>query len=185
MCDKNCCCILCLELRGCEKQVIRKAMGSSENFILRRSTENISEPKKYIFFGMEDAQSLQNMFEKKIDENNNNNNNEREPSISAETRHKSVIYVGATSNSEFPNISETQIVRKEIIDEYTSLSTVENSSVISVIFKDTFAFATQLVNEISLSCQIYYDSGDEDDFPLGMEAEYLTRSACYYLKRKW
>lgn len=181
MCDENCSCILCLELRGCEKQVIKNVMGSTENFILRQSTESISaiiEPKKYTFFGIDDAQSLKDIFEGKIDENNNNN-------LAQETKHKSVIYVSSTPHSEASNNAKTQIVRKEIIDEYTTLSAVEASRVVTVIFKATFAFATQLVNEITLSCQIYYDSGDEDDCPLGMEADYLTRSSCYYLRRKW
>lgn len=185
MCDNNCACILCLELNGSERQVIKKAMGASENFILLRSTENISapEPKKYTFFGIEDAHTLQKRFDQKIDENNNNE-------APIEARHKSIIYVSTTLDKYDLDGSredrESKIVRTEIIDEFMSLSTTENSGVVVVIFKGTFAFATQLVNEITLCCQIYYHSSDdEDDFPLGMEADYLTRTSCYYLRKKW
>lgn len=138
-------------------------MGASENFILRPGDD---DRKNYTFFGMEDVKSLQRVAK---DENNN--------------RHKSVIYV---SDAEIASNAQPQILRSVVIDEFMSLLVVENSRVVIVVFKETFNFANQLVNEVMFSCQVYYDSDDdEDDFPLGMEADYLNRTSCYYLKRKW
>lgn len=177
MCDDNCTCILCLELSGCD--VVNGAMGSWENFILKPA----KEPKKYIYFGMEDAQTLKKSFGSKVDINNNDDGGE-----ALVTRHKSIIYVESTpekDNDQVVSGKESQIIRNEVIDEYMSLNAAENSNVIIVVFKETFALATQFVNEITSSCPIFYDSCDEDDFPLGMEAEYLTRNSCYYLKKKW
>lgn len=172
MCDENCSCILCLELRDCESQVNKATMGPLENFILRPSDDSGGQ-KNYTFFGMQDVKSLQRFG--KADENNNND-------VVAKNRHKSVIYVSDDGNAEV----SSEVSRSEIIDEFMSLTTVENSRVVSVVFKGTFSFATQLVNEVMFSCQVYYDSdGDEDDFPLGMEADYLNRTSCYYLKKKW
>lgn len=182
MCDKNCSCILCLELRGCEKQVIMSAMDCSTNFILRSNNENNkvkSGQINYTFFGMEDVKSLQKVIKEETDENNNNNDG-----LIVENKHKSIIYVN-DNNSTISNDTDAQIIKSEIIDEFMSLTAVENSRVITVVFKETFSYANQLVNEVMLSCQVYYDSADEDDFPLGMEAEYLNRTSGYYLKKKW
>lgn len=140
--------------------------------------ENIQkiERKRYTFFGMNDVQSLQKFF----DENNN----------VAKNRHKSIIYVNSGSNNaDVESDAEMGgIVRSEVIDEWMSLNSVENSNVVTIVFKETFNYATQLVNEVMLSCRVYYESDDGDDvddFPLGMEADYLTRSSCRYLRKKW
>lgn len=106
-----------------------------------------------------------------------------------EGRHKSVIYVGnstlkTTDNTtQSANKCSSKIVSKEVLDDRMSLVSTENSKIVTVVFHETFSYATQIVNELTSACD-NYRSDAEDDFPLGMEAEYLTRIP-YSVESEW
>lgn len=186
-CEKNCSCILCLQLTGCEKCVNENVQ--SENFILCKS--GFERPKKLTFFGMElDIANQKNSFSDDI-ECKINSNDKRNSEIDdvgdvvddeiTKRRHKSVIYVGTVKSTsgectvQLANKFPSKIISKETLDEQMSLVSTENSKIVTVVFHDTFSYATQIVNELTSACDTNW-SDNEDDFPLGMEAEYLTRN---------
>lgn len=151
--------------------------------------------KKFTFFGMEvdlEQQAFEkfstigktnrrkaknsNMkkFEDKIDKNNND-----QPT----TKHKSVIYINDSEKSnanaletaeETAGIKITEKIDKDFILEY-----LEHCKVINVIYKNTFGYACQLIDEITICAYEFYED-DGDDFPLGMEADMIYQ----YLSRK-
>ncbi|KAK9885615.1 hypothetical protein WA026_012379 [Henosepilachna vigintioctopunctata] len=92
-------------------------------------------------------------------------------------KHKSVIYVN-DSTTNIDEESREDIMKNELIDEWMSLCSRENSSEIHVVFKNTFSLASQIINEIHSSNVLHENNNDGDDFPLGMEADLLK----YYLK---
>lgn len=167
---------MCLELNDCDGKLLNTSSAVNENFILCKSDSK--KCKKFTYFGMEanmnDTDSLNNLYiEDDSDEIHCN---------IKESLHKSVIYVNPKSLSELSkNVKNSEILNKEILDEHMSLYKAEGSTVINIIFKDTFSYACQIINEL-LMCEIFWTDDDEDNFPLGMEAEYLTRSE---LKYKW
>lgn len=168
-CEENCTCILCLQLKGSEKK-LRTFSNSSDNFILSKPidfpklNEKISdedEPKRLTFFGM-DAD-----FEKfsTLEKTENTLPDTENPT---DNRHKSVIYVNDDGKENAGDNSTIEV--SEQIDEQMSFHSIENSNVINVIFKNTFAFASQIINEVHM-CGYEYYSDESDDFPLGMEAD--------------
>lgn len=185
--------MLCLELKGCEKRLDKSEQ--SENFILCKS--NLEKPKKLTFFGMVNEQNCfsniqynkSNSDKEKPDKNVNDAVFIRDENLT-ESRHKSVIYVGNSTLKTINDENEKQpsnktfpkIVSKEVLDEHMSLVSTENSKIVTVVFNDTFSYATQIVNELTSPCDIYW-SDTEDDLPLGMEAEYLTRN--HSIQSKW
>lgn len=184
-CDENCSCLVCLQLSGCEKNLKNDL---KENFILTKSDANKtratcklisdSEPKVFTYFGME-IDFANNNFEKfstigKPTEIPDDLLENLEPQCKTceinENKHKSVIYVNDGNNSSKMIDANSNIVISEKIDEYMSLDTIENSSIINVVFKETFSLASQIINEIHMCGNEYY-SDESDDFPLGMEAD--------------
>lgn len=170
---------MCLELKGCETKLLNSSCAVNENFILCKS--DLKKCKKLTYFGMEvnmnDSDSLNNLF---VDDDSDEINCNIKESL-----HKSVIYVDPKSLSNTSelskNVQNSEILNKEILDEHMSLYKAEGSTVINIIFKDTFSYACQIINELMM-CEIFWIDDDEDNFPLGMEAEYLTRSE---LRNKW
>lgn len=126
---------------------------------------------------MEDNDSLKNLFVMSNDKQSEVNNNEN--------LHKSVIYVNPKTFGDNLDAAkhdgDSEIILKEILDDYMTLYKTEDSNLIYIIFKDTFSFACQIVNEVTAVCQVFCDDV-EDDFPLGMEAEYFNKME---LECKW
>lgn len=169
-CDEFCNCILCLELKSCDKANL--SSDNTDNFILTKP-ENVEfrDSTKYTFFGMEKDPWLNENPPKEEEDKNEEN------CKITENKHKSVIYVNDDLKTE--SIEDTsRITIKEIIDEYMSLDSLENSHVINVIFKNTFSLASQIIEDVR-TCNEYY-SDSSDDFPLGMEADMLK----YYLEQR-
>lgn len=101
-----------------------------------------------------------------------------EPENTPENRHKSVIYVNDDGKEDAGGKSTIEV--SEQIDEHMSFHSIENSNVITVIFKNTFGFASQIINEVHM-CGYEYYSDESDDFPLGMEADMFRQ---YMEKRR-
>jgi hypothetical protein len=178
-CDEFCKCLLCLELKGCETNL---KSDNSDNFILTKSeaiNNDCFEPTKYTFFGMEPNTWF----------NNNEGEDENQNKVAevscaqngepTENKHKSVIYVNDDLQHDATSVEDSaRITIKEKIDELMTLDSIENSHVINVIFKNTFSWASQIIDDVR-TCNEYY-SDSSDDFPLGMEADLLK----YYLEQK-
>ncbi|KAL3267211.1 hypothetical protein HHI36_011347 [Cryptolaemus montrouzieri] len=192
-CDKNCDCILCLELIGCEENLKSNNLGNS-NFILTKPDKNLNElrmgnGKKYTFFGMQ----IEGDFEKfsTIEAKNTNrsecdlkdeqseHNEKTETCSDKDHKHKSVIYVN-DSNTDSAKDSNEDIMKNEYIDEWMSLVSREKSTEINVVFKNTFSLASQIINEVHSGDVHQTENEEEDDFPLGMEADLLD----HYLKKR-
>lgn len=177
-CEENCACILCLQLKGCERK-LKTLSNDSANFILTKPSEKFpklnekipddDEPKKLMFFGMDaDFEKFSTL-----------DKTERpEPENTPENRHKSVIYVNDDGKEDAGGKSTIEV--SEQIDEHMSFHSIENSNVITVIFKNTFGFASQIINEVHM-CGYEYYSDESDDFPLGMEADMFRQ---YMEKRR-
>ncbi|XP_022902026.1 ankyrin repeat and BTB/POZ domain-containing protein 2 isoform X2 [Onthophagus taurus] len=158
-CHKNCSCILCLELTGCEANILDQKHDT--NFILSSKQQQQTEAKSYTFFGMDGPVRMQ--------EEDKNQEESIKPYISEEKKvgetisnlHKSIIYVDDQENCE-------KVVANELIDQETSLTSVQKSNIVNVLFKNTYSYATQLINDVQLP-DCYSDTGS-DDFPLGIEA---------------
>lgn len=188
-CDENCLCLVCLQLSGCEKNLLKN--DNKDNFILAKSdnsnkNDNIinsdCEPKVFTYFGME-IDFANNNFEKFStigkpteipDDLLENLSQECKTCEINENKHKSVIYVNTDDNNTKMIDANSNIVISEKIDEHMSLDTVENSHFINVVFKQTFSLASQIINEIHMCGNEYY-SDESDDFPLGMEADLLRQ----------
>lgn len=156
-CDGYCNCAACLDLKNCD-QIIRKQINE----------DVVKSETKYTFFGVESS----DWFSKNEDE-------EKKIEAPVENKHKSVIYVNDEPQLDVDNIEEnSRITITEQIDEYMALDSIENSHIINVIFKNTFSFASQIIDDIR-TCNEYY-SDSYDDFPLGMEADLLKQ----YLEQK-
>lgn len=168
-CDENCTCFLCRELSGCEEQ-LENGKIIPDNFILSKSTANVFDLTKYTFFGMvnEAAQNADDV--SSIREENKSEIKKDVPEI----KHKSVIYID--ENDENNNVSTSKnanVLVNEKVDEYMSLDSLQDSNVVNVVFKNTFSFASQIVNDI-YTPETWSDI-DSDDFPLGIEADYFNR----------
>lgn len=174
-CDENCECYLCRELKGCEDGTGWNGKSVPDNFILTKSKANVFDLTKYTFFGMNE--------ENNVNENVKTCNIEKDMTFNgksemlAEVKHKSVIYIDKTdeNNNNTDNTTNVQnsCVMNEKVDEYLSLDSIEDSNVVNVIFKNTFSYATQIVNDV-FTPETWSDI-DSDDFPLGMEADYFNK----------
>lgn len=155
-CGNNCGCYLCLELKGCEKS-LKNLKSFGDNFILK-ADNNVA--KKFTFFGMEidfskdQFEKFSTMGAKKM------------------SKHKSVIYINDVEKKEEDDMPIISVSEK--IDEEMSVYSVDNSKVINVVFKNTFGYASQIINELHI-CDDDYFSDDLDDFPLGMEADMIRQ----------
>lgn len=183
-CIENCSCILCLELNDMDENVSSEKNLPSENFILAESPglvkkyADIFDNKNFTYFGM-DIANLNKSVENNVDLKS-------EPLIepqekNEDNKHKSVIYINdsnkISSDDGIGASGNTNILMSEVLDEYMSLDTTDNSNIINVIFKNTYPYATQLITDINTSD--IYDSLDE--FPLGIEADIFNRN---YRKRQ-
>lgn len=164
-CDENCSCFLCRELHGCEGR-IENGKGAPENFILSKSKANVFDLTKYTFFGM--------VNDSKCAEAAANENGIEAKSEKAEVKHKSVIYIDkADENNNESDVQNSNAPVNEKVDEFMSLDSIQDTSVVNVVFKNTFSFATQIVNDV-FTPETWSDV-DSDDFPLGMEADYFNK----------
>lgn len=176
-CSQFCTCLLCRELKGCEKDIT--PVIHSDNFILSKPPnkppiKECFDNKKYTFFGMDlpvlsDLPQLTSEVQKKSKDE-----------VAIENKHKSVIYVN-NENVNQDNCNDTKITTikiEEKIDEFMSLDAVENSDVINVVFKNTFSLASQILEDVR-TCNDYF-SDSPDEFPLGMEADLL----CQYMEQQ-
>lgn len=189
ICVENCTCILCRELPGCETNIGGEKYSSvNDNFILsspknsalklvnynKRTSEQIFEPG-------DSADSLD------LEDYNNNNHkkyNKRQCEPSSDSVHKSVIYISGTLNNN------NKINNTENIDDSTTLASseaVEESNVINVIFKNSFNNAQQIINDVNCpgigTCCDYIES--DDDFPMGMEADFLNRLQYKFSRQRY
>lgn len=191
--------MLCRELRGINSNVQTDKLVS-DNFILATN-------KKFTYFGMETEpnfsahkifsavtnfgvdKSLGGSKHFGVDKNVVNTilgvsteaNLSAEQNLSADLiekrRHKSVIYISDNDGSKSSN-SESEILNSEVLDEFMTLNSSDTTNVITVVFKETFNYALQVINEINSSIA----SGDSgDDLPLGIEADVFNKK---YLKRQ-
>lgn len=184
-CPENCSCILCLELNGCETRFTFNHKSISDNFILSKpeteKKETVKETKTYTFFGMEnsvlpfvkcnennivDFDSFKTSAVEKLSENSRHN----------VSLHKSIIYVDdamSKTNENGEIGGGCNVILNEILDESTSLDTVQDSNVINVIFRNTYSFATQVINDVQFpEC---FSDVNSDDFPLGIEANIYNK----------
>lgn len=199
-CDKYCDCILCLELKGCEQHLQDNVDTVASNFILAKPDKGLNDlmaqnGKRYTFFGMQvegDFEKFSTLGKSEI------KNDEIKDSLCGEKviqkpedktddhsnqmshKHKSVIYVNDGASTSVEDAIE-EITKNEYIDEWMSLCSRENSTEINVIFKNTFSLASQIINEVHSTSLIPTDEENEDDFPLGMEAELLK----HYMKDRY
>lgn len=173
-CLSNCSCMLCLELKDADKNVI-SSKEICDNFILTESpalvkkyAENF-ENKKLYYFGMEET-------DLNIKFNEETSVKDEVEASQEDAKHKSVIYINdVDQNSETrSNVlgDSSKIVVSEILDEYMTLNRNDCNNVINVIFKNTYPYATQLINTIN-SCNIDYNS---EEFPLGIEADIFYKN---------
>lgn len=164
-CDENCKCFLCRELNGCEER-IANGKYVPDNFILSKSKANVFDLTKYTFFGMVEDDKCTDAI--------HNENNFDVKCEKAEIKHKSVIYIDkADENNNDANVKNSNSSVNEKVDEYMSLDSIQDSNVVNVVFKNTFSYATQIVNDI-ITPETWSDI-DSDDFPLGIEADYFNK----------
>lgn len=189
-CPENCSCILCLELNGCEKRLERSSgdVKLSDNFILAKPDgikAKEEDGKTYTFFGMEDCGSrFENRkntilnkekgdFEKikmmTLDKVKETSNTKENVSL-----HKSIIYVDDSVSKIDGNERNSNVILNEILDESTCLDTVQDSNIINVIFRNTYSFATQVINDVQFP-ECCLSDVNSDDFPLGIEANLYNK----------
>lgn len=196
-CTKNCKCILCLELHGCEKRFNEAPPIISNNFILTRSSalvRNAMRPKKFTFFGgsgsdfdltrsAEKAKRAEkfSMINSSADNIHQIVESKIEGELITESLHKSVIYVNDLLTCDENNNDTQNVVLNEKVDEVTQLDTVQDSNVVNVVFKDTFAYASQILNDLNVPEDCNSDV-ESDDFPLGIEAHYFNKQ---HTNRAW
>lgn len=171
VCDPHCSCILCLELNGCDNKLICDN-DENNNFILApKKVDRVKDKKKFTFFGMEVDDN--NNFKMKLnteDQKIDKKEDVKTPEV-PENKHRSVIYVNDNNKFISPEIKNS-----EIIDEQMSLEATESCDFINVIFKNTFSLATEIINEVEMCNDICYGFDDDDDeFPLGMEADLMRQ----------
>ncbi|XP_017767922.1 PREDICTED: ankyrin repeat and BTB/POZ domain-containing protein 2 [Nicrophorus vespilloides] len=194
-CEKDCKCILCLQLRGCEHN-LRADVRVSDNFILAKSSALVRNamssfaPRKYTFFGNSNfdntekfstinssADNIHQITESKVVRG-------KEAKLTMESLHKSVIYVNEMPRDENNNEEEVfgrnAVVLEERVDDYMSLDSVQDSRMVNVIFKQTFSYASQLFNDLNVQaaacCYSEEDDDSSDEFPIGAEAYYFNKT---------
>lgn len=171
-CDENCTCFLCRELSGCEER-LENGKIVPDNFILSKSTANVFDLTKYTYFGMA-TETVQNADDDSSIPTIQEENKSEIKSDLPEIKHKSVIYIDENDENNNVSISNNaNVVMNEKVDEYMSLDSLQDSNVVNVVFKNTFSFASQIVNDV-YTPETWSDI-DSDDFPLGMEADYFNR----------
>lgn len=150
----DCNCVLCLELNGGDKYTSVSGDGEEKIIVVEQPKKDRKLP--FTYFGME-VENLTNDV------------------VANPAQHEiTIITIGEKeiTNKEEVNIigKETQLVAVEIsaeeADEDFILEFLENN-VINIVYKNTFAYASQLINELQHE---YYS---EDDPPLSfLEDEY-------------
>lgn len=169
-CDENCTCFLCRELSGCEER-IENGKCVPDNFILSKSKANVFDLTKYTFFGM--------VNDSKKNNGTCNENEFETKSEKPEIKHKSVIYIDKSDeNNNNADSKNSNVLTNEKVDEYMSLDSTQDTNIVNVVFKNTFSYATQIVNDV-FTPETWSDV-DSDDFPLGIEADYFNK---IYLKQ--
>lgn len=192
LCKKDCICSLCRQLKSISERKMPKTSSSNDNFSFGGAcikSEDINfkkcSSKKFTFFGME--VDLENGdFEKfsTVGKSNRRKAKKKNHQVNEidNVKHKSVIYVNnigdSTSNDckEDLCIKSTEKIDNELWLEFVDL---DQCKVLNVIYKRTFAYACQLIDEISINSYEFYPD-DDDDFPLGMEADRIFQ----YLKEQ-
>lgn len=186
LCKENCICSLCRQLKSISERKMPIASSSNDNFSFGGVKSQINNSKKcggkkFTFFGME--VDLENGdFEKFSTVGKSNRRRPKKKNSEVDIKHKSVIYVNNIGDSisndckEDLCIKRTEKVDNELWLEFVDL---DQCKVLNVIYKLTFAYACQLIDEVSINSYEFYPD-DDDDFPLGMEADRIFQ----YLKEQ-
>ena len=156
---------MCLELKGCESGSASEA-APNENFFLSKP-ESHRDGKKYVFFGMhEDSSSTQE---------GDRETPEPVPQAGEGKIHKSVIYVDNFPDGGQVPPAASNVLLEETVDGSTSLVSVQDSNVISVVFRNNFSFAMDIINDVHVNDG--WSDVNSEDFPLGIEADVFNRIA--------
>lgn len=193
-CIKNCRCVLCKELKHIET-CNNQSDITDKNFILMsprssRISDDFERTRSLHAKLISEINSkcidIQKEFVDKCEGDRRANKAGDLLKCSSDNLHKSVVYIsGSIRSNKINKRQDGQEHASEVfenIDESTFLTYFDENdnlnerNVINVVFKNSFENANQIIKDVTCAnqfCDVFFS--DDDDFPLGMEADFLNR----------